>query len=76
MRDINYSSWSDEELRSALIADDDDVCAILEAAKRFAKQEPEDDSEKRHEFDIAMTCPECGHEWDEPVDFADYEDQR
>lgn len=39
MRDINYSSWNDEELRRALIADDDDVCAILEAAKRFAKQE-------------------------------------
>jgi flagellar biosynthesis/type III secretory pathway protein FliH len=39
MRDINYSSWSDEELRRALTADDDDVCAILEAAKRFAKQE-------------------------------------
>ena len=73
---MNYKSFDDEGLRRVLLTDPDDTAAICEAAERFAKQEPEDDGERRHEFDIAMECPECGHEWDEPVDFADYEDRR
>lgn len=70
---MNYGSWKDDELRRALNADPDDIDAIIEAAERFRKFEEPYVPEHRHEFDVAMECPECGHEWDEVVDCEDYQ---
>jgi hypothetical protein len=71
---MNYGSWTDEELRRALNADPDDIDAIIEAAERYRKASHEEDEEEHiHEFDVPMECPECGHEWDEVVDCADYQ---
>lgn len=70
---MTYRSWDDEGLRCALDADPSDVDAILEAAERFRKQENvEDKSDKKHEFDMGVECPECGHEWDTYVDVLDF----
>ena len=70
---MTYRSWDDKGLRRALDADPSDVDAILEAAERFRKQEDkEDEEDKKHEFDMAIQCPECNHEWDEYVDVLDY----
>lgn len=70
---MEYGSYSDEELRRVLNADDRDTDAIIEAAERFRKQENEEDrGAVKHEFDMAVECPECNHCWDEYVDVLDY----
>lgn len=53
---MNYKSWSDEELRRALVTDPDDTSAICEAAERFAKQPL---IEK-----VEATCDTCGTEFE------------
>ena len=69
---MEYGSYSDEELRRVLNVDDRDVDAIIEAAERFRKQECKEESDKNHEFEMAIECPECNHCWDEYVDVLDY----
>lgn len=54
---MNYESWHDEDLRRVLIADPEDVDAIIEAAARFVNQPHE--SEEVH---IPFSCNECGNE--------------
>lgn len=49
---MEYGSYSDEELRRVLNADDRDVDAIVEAAERFRKQTREEDE--------IFKCADCG----------------
>lgn len=51
---MNYKAWYDEDLRRVLIADPEDVDAIIEAAARFVNQPH--GSEEVH---IPFLCNEC-----------------
>jgi flagellar biosynthesis/type III secretory pathway protein FliH len=71
---MEYGSYSDEELRRVLNADDRDVDAIVEAAARFAKASHETDADeledaRKEGYDEGYhdAREEYQEEWERPV---------
>jgi len=68
---MEYGSYTDEELRRVLNADDRDTDAIIEAAERFRTSAGAPELEQEYEAGYragqedatcAFECPECGAE--------------